>query len=207
MSEEINKKKLLCEIESLMEVPNFFESIKCKILEFKAIMAKFPSRYKALLSKKKVVNRESVKFRLHRAGGDLWLSDIAPGEIYGYDTAVGKMIDSIVGSVSGPGVIHQKNDFTLPVLNGRVFDLYYEKMNPDLIEGTIKEKGIVVDDSNVVDMNPYAEDIHQRKLMELMQYLVKHEGYYEFVRNEFNKVWKPMLDKKAAKERKKDAGS
>jgi hypothetical protein len=139
-------------------------------------------------------------FQLTRVGKTLWIPSF-PGctredgadllELY---TVVPmEIIDFILNFEANNGVPVMLPGLELPGLEGRKFDLTFEKHHDKFYTGKIHEHGGVKKTVGCKSLS--GMDIDPKDLKLLITYFKDHPHYFQQVFNSFDKTWKPMLDR------------
>lgn len=123
-----------------------------------------------------------------------------------------QVIDHIINSSPGDGVISMFNGIRLPKISNRVFDLNFEKTGDNKIFGTITEhvfdvSGLLLPDNvgekakfnAALPENAESSERHE-KLKCLLSYMLMDEGYLDAAYEELCSLWKPMIDKKKSRQ-------
>jgi hypothetical protein len=180
---EIEKGKLLKELEVLMMIPNFKISIYHKIEELKGIMSEDIDRFKQVLRMLEDVESidltKGISFTLEKRDKQ-WTPSI-PG-------IPGKIIDFFINYNAIPGEINMLKNVEI---DRRRYTINFEKT----------EKGII----NVLSLrgdrqerkkpaaSPDKEMMGYVKL--LFQYILNNESLCESIISEFLSKWKPLADR------------
>lgn len=202
---------LLQEIRDLCEVPEFQKSLHYKVDELKFILSTWIGDYREIEcmihdipGMKKPGASQKIKghmFALTRLGKKLWIPSL-PGcsKVDGYDlfelyaVVPREIIDFIVNYGAKKGIPVMRRGLTLPGLEGRKFDLVFEKHNSKYYTGMVHEHGGVK--RMVKCKSPDSmRDLDPGDLKLLITYFKNHPHYFQQVFNGFQKTWKPMLDK------------
>jgi len=118
-----------------------------------------------------------------------------------YEVIPQAIIDHIVNNQVETGLAKMEPGLKLPELPGRVFDIIFEKCNPQFIRGSIRERedepGFIYPDQRKakngfrdVETNAAKNDI----IEVLLYYLLSNDDYYHHVVSEFFYRWKPAID-------------
>jgi len=214
---------LLEEIRDLCEVPEFQRAIEHKVSELKFNLSAWISEYREVENMirdipgtKEPGEAQKINgyiFELKRMGKKLWIPSL-PGysEIDGCDRFVldavlpREIIDFIVGHAAQRGISVMLRGLTLPDLEGRKFDLIFEKQGSKHYRGIIHEHGGVK--KTVKCKAPDSiRNLAPGDLKLLITYFKKHPHYFFQVFNSFLKTWKPMLDKLSQDDGRMGSGS
>ena len=180
----MEKKKLLDEIEHLLNVPNFFKSILHKLEELKDIYKDDIKAYEEITGlieeKKNSPSSNCQQFEITRKRKQWQPSIDIPQQI----------VDYVVKSEIEPGLTKMDRGVTFPGLPGK-YNISFEKKNSRHITGTIQ-----VDAPPGGHLQLLKEDQPKDDLKEFLYYLSSHQFLYEFVMKQFHMKWKPIVDKK-----------
>jgi hypothetical protein len=221
----MEKQKIIDELTELLNIPQFERIIYHKIEELKTYFRDEISLYTNLkkdfqkaaygnmqiFENEEHIRSQTYRFELDRNEDNLWIpteieppppsmseiSNIIPPEI----------IEYITNFKSNPTKIETINNFTLPTLRGKMYNLRFAKYSDHHALGTITEirtkketqhQGAEAD--NLVDINDYyKEDTVELNYKELMYYMEKFPAFKEHVFSEFFMRWKPLIDEKLLK--------
>ena len=199
--------ELLTDIKQLSEIPDFALALHHKVEELKIALSDHINYHREIES---IINQyqfqesdtvKGVRFELVKIGDSLWIPAI-PGvkdNEYIYTIIPKQLIRYIVSQKIEKGLIVMKRNLTLKTLRNRTFDLSFEKISARYYIGLLHEQGGI---EKVIKV-PYpckegkrAIEIDQLRL--LVKYFEHYPYYFRHVFNNFLKVWKKVLDKKAA---------
>lgn len=210
----MENEKIIQEVLDLLKIPDVGWSLLHKIEELKFILSRNIDTYRNAAgmlkpSQESFQTVKGTKFELNRVGENLWIPSLAPPppppgkmDANAYDIIPQPLIDYIVHTRTEKGIVVMKPGVELPALKGRVFDLFFEKVNPVFIWGVAAERqldrsGFIYPDprtgkNTFQDLRENAEKDEIIKL--LLYYLLTCENYYHHVVNEFFCRWKPLID-------------
>ena len=221
----MEKQRIIDELTELLNIPQFERIIYHKIEELKMYFRDEISLYnnlkkdfqKAAYGNMQIyenaeqIRSQTYRFELDKNEDNVWIpTEIEPSppsrsEID--DIIPTEIIEYITHFKSNPTKIETINNFTLPALKGKIYDLRFAKYSDHHALGTITEirtkKEIPYPDAetdNIVDINDfYKEDTVELNYKELMYYMEKFPAFKEHVFSEFFMRWKPLIDEKLLK--------
>jgi hypothetical protein len=202
---------LLQEIRDLCELPEFQKSLHYKVDELKFNLSTWIGDYREIEcmihdkpgTKKPGASKKinGHMFALSRLGKKLWIPSL-PGfsKVDGYDlfelyaVVPREIIDFIVNYGAKKGLPVMRRGLTLAGLEGRKFDLVFEKHNSKYYTGMVHEHGGV---KRIVRCKSPdgMQNLDPGDLKLLITYFKNHPHYFQQVFTGFQKTWKPMLDK------------
>ncbi|NIM18063.1 MAG: hypothetical protein GTO45_39310 [Candidatus Aminicenantes bacterium] len=195
---------ILDEMRDLLQVKPFRRAIHHKIKELKYRLGAKIADHKKVESMIDNLDNWIPKmkngriFELTRLGEKLWMPSI-PGftDVEDCDLVSlfqifpQEIIDYIVNYRTKKGIAVMLPGLTLPELEGRKFDLSFEKHHASYYTGIIYEHGGV----KTTAKSNYPEiDLNPGDLKVLITYFKDHPHYFYHVFNSFLKSWKSTLD-------------
>jgi hypothetical protein len=210
--------KIIEEFTELLNIPAFKKVLLHKIEELKILLSEDIGQYKELktildgpgLPDVQAGGKKKVKvFQLNRLGESLWIPSLVPhrkGETGIYHLLPEAVIDYIVSHKTEPGLIVAKPGVTLPELPGRRFDLYFERPRENFISGVINETECEKECENETHRDPqtshipvHGEGVDIKSLRSFFDYLVHYPVLYNHMINQFELMWKPLIDRQQQK--------
>lgn len=221
----MEKQKIIDELTELLNIPQFERIIYHKVEELKTYLRDEISLYKNLkkdfqkaaygnmrvFENKEQIRSQTYRFELDRNEDNQWIStEIEPSPPSRSDISdiiPQEIVEYITGFKSNPTKIETVNNFTLPALRGRMFNLRFAKYSDNHALGTIIEiqqkkesSPLSAELNNLMDINDYyKEDTVELNYRELMYYMEKFPAFKEHVFSEFFMRWKPLIDEKLLK--------
>jgi hypothetical protein len=116
----------------------------------------------------------------------------------------------IVNLIVGQDAYHGYNMRKLTIKDGRTFIITFEKHTNIFITGTIREKKNQNENEKRVHLPSVAKNHPPSisgkiskvdSLKTLLSYLMNHEKYFNSIIEEFNELWKPLLDSGAIRKK------
>jgi hypothetical protein len=195
---------IIDEMRDLLQVKPFRRAIHHKIKELKYRLGTKIADHRKVESMINDLDNWSPKmkngrtFELTRIGKKLWVPSI-PGLSGDDDSELDSLykffpqeiIDYIVNYRTKKGIAVMLPGLTLPELEGRKFDLSFEKYNATYYTGIIYEHGGA---KTTVKSNYPETDLNPGDLKVLITYFKDHPHYFHHVYNSFLKSWKSTLD-------------
>lgn len=209
---EYENNKIINQFRELLNIPTFKKVMVHKIEELKILLSEDIGHYNELrtmldagtVPELSEENKEKrVAFQLRRMGKDLWIP-ILPNQRKGdtdvYQVVPEAVIDYMVEYKTEPGLIVAKPGLKLPALPGKTFDLYFERLREDFISGIIAGDRLVgekpMPEPPGMDPSSPQKDVDLKSLRRFFQYLMNHPVLYTHMINQFELVWKPLLDRR-----------
>jgi hypothetical protein len=186
------KKKLINDIEALVNISdNLAMSFDFKVKELRDKYQKEIKQYNEI---KRLIEGKSldIKFEMEYLNGNWNVSIPACPD---FDTGIipEEIITYITNNSSYPGIIKMLKDFETG--EGRIFNIYFEKISNGVISGAITE--------NIENFAPYndlqdtfkpEQKTKMAKSKELFVYMHDNEGFWNWLISQFYKNWKPLID-------------
>ena len=209
--DQYENNKIIDQFRELINIPAFKKVMVHKIEELKILLSEDIGHYNELHSildtrstavHKKDQKHKRIPFQLKRLGRDLWIPSLPhkrKGENIVYRVIPEAIIDFVVAHQTEPGLIVAKPGLELPELPGRKFELYFERHSEDFITGVIAEDEIT---SNPSTPEPPLADkeVDLKSLRSFFEYLMHYPVLYTHMINQFELVWKPLLDRREQQE-------
>lgn len=206
MPNEQENQKIFRQFKELLNIPTFKKVMVHKIEELKILLSEDIGHFNQLrtmldsapvpeLTGDKKVER--VAFQLKRVGQDLWIPTLPnqrKGDTDVYQIVPEALIDYMVEYETEPGIIVAKPGLKLPVLPGRTFDLYFERLRDDFITGIIAGETVAINPVRDEKINTNKE-VDLKSLHQFFEYLMHYPVLYTHMINQFELVWKPLLDR------------
>jgi len=202
---EINIEEAVEEFRNLLEFPHFGKTIYLKMREYKDAIGLNIEEFKSLVKIRNLVKRKEKKqkksstdidFEIVNTRG-IWIpviqekDDIEPSRII-----PNELVNYILKEASGLDfkIIHRKNNLTLPGLEGKVFNLWFEKIREDYIYGILKSPKIEPKSTyepEIEDIRDELKKIDYEKMSEIFRLLIEDEDFRKEVYKIYQ-VWKKL---------------
>jgi len=221
----MEKQKIIDELTELLNIPQFERIIYHKVEELKTYLRDEVSLYKNLkkdfqkaaygnmrvFENEEQIRSQTYRFELDKNEDNQWVSTeiepSPPSRSDINDIIPPGIVEYITGFKSNPTKIETVNNFTLPALRGRMYNLRFAKYSDNHALGTITEiqqkkesSPLSAELDNLMDINDYyKEDTVELNYKELMYYMEKFPAFKEHVFSEFFMRWKPLIDEKLLK--------
>jgi hypothetical protein len=221
----MEKQRIIDELTELLNIPQFERIIYHKIEELKMYFRDEISLYnnlkkdfqKAAYGNMQIyenaeqIRSQTYRFELDKNENNVWIPteiEPSPPSMSEINNIIPpEVIEYITHFKSNPTKIETINNFTLPALRGKIYNLRFAKYSDHHALGTITEIRTkkesphpAAETDNIVDINDfYKKDTVELNYKELMYYMEKFPAFKEHVFSEFFMRWKPLIDEKLLK--------
>ena len=203
----IDKEEAVEDFKNFIELPILGTALYLKMREYKDAVSANIEAYKNMAKLRKLLKKNEDKlpksandleFEIVKTNG-IWIP-VLPGKKDCEPSRIipGQLVNYIVKEASEMdyGIIHWKNNLTLPGLEGRVFNTCFEKIQEDYIYGIIKNPKIEPKSTfepELEDMIKELKNIDYEKMFEIFRLMFEKEGFREDVFKVY-KLWKTLID-------------
>lgn len=211
--DEKAKEKLLREVADILDIEELRDILEQKILELKAIAAKFindireePRPEKSECSN---LSREfpGLEFELDRFGESFWVPTLPsrPGATFISDEFPVELLDYIRKQPIDKDIINMAKSLRFARHKDVLFDLVFVLDGPKHISGVLHMRRDPAPDEPAVneaalgDPDDIAESLtDDGELQLLFKYLLTNKDFYNYIKADFYYRWKPFLDQQSA---------
>lgn len=205
----IDKELATEDFKNFLDLPIVGKALYLKMLEYKKLISANIKEFKDIVKLRRLVNKNPDKwpktsndidiiFEIVNTSG-IWIpvlpgkkdcepSEIIPGELLYYIVREAEKMDY--------GIIKHKNNLTLPGINGKVFNIWFEKIKDDYIYGIIKPtifETVSNDKMNFDHMIDDLKNVDHDKIFEILRLMFEDDYFRTEVFKMLN-IWKSFTE-------------
>jgi hypothetical protein len=206
----IDKELAIEDFKNFLDFPILGKALYFKMQEYKAAIAADIKEFKDIVELRRLVKKNAdkwpktsndldIKFEIVNTSG-IWITvlpdeqDCEPSRII-----PGELVYYIVREVAKMdyGYIKRENNLTLPGINGKVFNIWFEKITDDYIFGIIKPTKFETgsnDKTNIDQIINDLKNVDYDKMFEIF-WLMFEDEYFRAEVYHVLRIWKTVMEK------------
>ena len=204
----IKKEEAIEDFKNFIELPILGKALYLKMRQYKDLISANIEEFANIVELRNLVKKNTDEwpktsndheFEIVNVTG-IWIPVLPKDkDIEAYRILPEKLVNYIVKEAGemDPGIIHRKNNLTLPGINGREFNLWFEKLQDDYICGIIKTTIAKAEPKYVIDIDDITlkelKTIDFDKIFDIFRLIFEEEEFRNDVYKVY-RIWKNILE-------------